>query len=550
MQIRFVALIFACLFAGLFALTTDTPSQAATTLPTKMNFQGRIANSTGSILANGTYNIRFKLWNLATGGAQQWSEDRLISAGNGVVVTNGQFSVQLGSVTTLPASVFTSNSLYFEVELPTPASATTGSPVWTEGAMTPRNQLATSAYAYNAETLDGIDSDAFAKIGSTNAFTAANSVDVSSANAFQVKNGSTNLFNVSTSGSIVTLGASDTTGAVLVLDVKTDPGDPGGGSATPGAMYYNSNSGKFRCYQVSAWTDCITAVSTTTLQDAYNNDASGVADITTSSSAKTFLFKAGNTFDSATLFGIQDAAGADLFVVDSTNDRVYVGDPTADAIGSVLVLDTKNTTGDPTGVAGAIYYNSFLAKFRCYEAGVWQSCSASPQASASTATQAMSAGVDTYLAGSAINLPAGGMQGPTGTNQDGTLITWRITMSKTNAGTAASTFTMRFGTAGTTADTSRCTFATGTATAAVDGAVVTITAYATAGGTATVLNCAGTLTHQLPATGFANTAIVQAYSTSASFNSTTASTKAGLSLSTGSASVITVQKVEVTAINL
>lgn len=208
MQIRFAALVLACMFAGLFALTFDTPSQAATTLPTKMNFQGRIANSTGAILANGTYNMRFRIWTAASGGTQQWSEDRLVSASQGVTVTNGQFSVQLGSITPLNASVFASNSLYFEVELPTPASATSSSPVWTEGAMTPRNQLATSAYAYNAETLDGIDSDSFAQLGAANIFggSATFSGANSSSKLLVQTNGAVDLFKADTSTSTVTIG--------------------------------------------------------------------------------------------------------------------------------------------------------------------------------------------------------------------------------------------------------------------------------------------------------------------------------------------------------
>jgi hypothetical protein len=320
MQIRFVALLFIGLFAGLFALTTDTTSQAATTLPTKMNFQGRITNNSGSILANGTYNMRFRIWNAASGGTQQWTEDRLVSASQGVTVTNGQFSVQLGSITALNASVFASNSLYFEVELPTPASATTSSPVWTEGAMTPRNQLATSAYAYNAETLDGIDGAAFAQLGQGNAFTGANTfsgtsgftntvdVNVSSTAALQVRNGATNLFSVNTSGSQVVVGTSDTTGTVLVLDTKTNAGDPTG---TNGAMYYNSSTNKFRCYQSGAWADCIAAGGSATLQDVYNNSGSP-ATITTTAAK-----------------GINIAAGAvptsDIFSVTNAGQGVTTG---------------------------------------------------------------------------------------------------------------------------------------------------------------------------------------------------------------------------------
>jgi hypothetical protein len=543
-----VAVLAAISFAGLFNATSSSTTHAVTSVPTLMNFQGRLTNSAGNILANGTYNMKFRIYNAVTSGTLQWNEDRLVSAGQGVTVTNGLFSVQLGSVSSLPASIFTSNSLYFEIELPTPATATSSSPSWTEGAMSPRNQLSTSAYAYNAETLDGIDSASFAQLGSANAFTAANSVNVASANAFQVKSGATNLLNIDSTNSIISIGASDATGAVLLLDSKTTSGDPTGASAVNGAMYYNTVNDRFRCFEAGSWGDCNTAFG---LQDVYDNEFTTPVGITTTSAAKTLLFKAGATFDAAALFDIQRASGVSLFTADSANDRVYIGDSVADAAGTVLILDTKNTTGDPTGVNGAMYYNSFYQKFRCFEGSVWQNCSASPQINSSTATQAVTAGTDTYLTGSSINLPPGGMQGPTGTNQDGTLITWRIYMTKTAAGLAASTFNIRFGTAGTTADTARCTaFGTGTPTAAIDGATVTITAYATAGGATTTLNCSGTLTHQLPATGFANTPMTQAYSTAASFSTTTVGTKAGISFNAGTSSIITIQKVEVTAVNL
>lgn len=208
MQIRFAALLIACLFAGLFALVSDYQASAATTLPTKMNFQGRITTNSGSALTNGTYNMRFKIWSAASGGTQQWSEDRLVSAAQGVTVTNGQFSVQLGSVTSLPASIFASDSLYFEVELPTPATATSSSPSWTEGAMTPRNQLATTAYAYNAETLDGIDGSSFAQLGASNIFSgSATFSGANSASKLLVQtNGAVDLFKADTSTSTVTIG--------------------------------------------------------------------------------------------------------------------------------------------------------------------------------------------------------------------------------------------------------------------------------------------------------------------------------------------------------
>ncbi len=75
---------------------------------------------------------------------------------------------------------------------------------------------------------------------------------------------------------------------------------------------------------------------------------------------------------------IQNGSGTKYFTVDTNNGLVQVGSATADGIGVLLLLDTKNTTGDPTGLNGAQYYNSFLNKFRCYQNGVWKDCVSEP----------------------------------------------------------------------------------------------------------------------------------------------------------------------------
>lgn len=147
------------------ALLSHTPASAVQTVPYKMNFQGRLTDASGTPKPDGTYNIRFRIYNAAS--AVVWTEDRLVSASQGVTVTNGLFTVQLGSVTPLDPTLFNSattnqGSMTLEVELPTPATATSSSPSWTEGAMTPRSPIATSAYAFNSDTIDGLDSTAFA----------------------------------------------------------------------------------------------------------------------------------------------------------------------------------------------------------------------------------------------------------------------------------------------------------------------------------------------------------------------------------------------------
>lgn len=83
------------------------------------------------------------------------------------------------------------------------------------------------------------------------------------------------------------------------------------------------------------------------------------------------------TTNSTTGFQILNASGTPQFVVDTTNARTYIGNPTADSTGALLVLDTKNSAGDPstTGLTGgAMYYNSNSNTFRCYENSAWYDC--------------------------------------------------------------------------------------------------------------------------------------------------------------------------------
>ncbi len=272
----------------------STPVHAAQTVPYKVNFQGRLTNASGTVLA-GTYDMQFKLYTAVTGGTLIWSETRTVVNSNAVTVTNGLFSVLIGEGTavagssaTLQAAITANTTMYMEVMV--------GSET-----LSPRSQFGSAAYAINADMIDGIDGASLAQIGVTNAWTAAQNITAASTNAFQVKNGSTNLFNVDTTASQVVVGTSDTTGALLVLDTKTSAGDPTG---TNGAMYYNSNTGKLRCYQNSAWADCITTV-TTTLQDAYDN-SSTPATITTSAAGKGIAIAAG-AIPTADLLSITNA---------------------------------------------------------------------------------------------------------------------------------------------------------------------------------------------------------------------------------------------------
>lgn len=456
---------------------------AVQTAPYKLHYQGSLSDSSGDPMPNGSYNMKFRLYSGATGGSAVWAEVRQTSSR--VVVTDGQFAVQLGDVTALSPSLFTTTSMYLEVELPTPATATcstTSCGAYSEGAMTPRQPMASAAYAMNADTLDGYDASSFIIASQNNTYTGQNlyknTTDSTSAFSVQSADGSplfaidtaagdiqlgrraasTNAtFGKTTTGARTDTGDTDTinsvryqTGSVagsltsvsvnvagllhanktFRLAVYTDGGDKPGNliaqsiegtlstgwntvaistSLAPNSHYwlaYMSNgsgaaynnmtydAGGTSCYVVHNYNNGYPSTmplcnATTqgfamygTFASASNSPmtikANGNVGIGTIDPSDTLtvggtgLFK--NNTDSLNAFRVQNAAAATLFAVDTTYSRIQIGSSTADGVAVALVLDTKNTSGDPTGVNGAMYYNSSAGKFRCYESGAWKDC--------------------------------------------------------------------------------------------------------------------------------------------------------------------------------
>lgn len=277
----FFAVPMASFVLACFAFSA--PAHAVQSIPYKMNFQGRLTNTSGVTLS-GNYDMQLKLYTAATGGSFVWGETRTAANGNAVTVTSGLFSVLIGEGTavtgtaaSLQAALAANQTLYLEM--------TVGTEV-----LSPRNQVGSAAYAFVADTLDGIDSSAFAQTSNNTTFTGTLGVSTTNAAAFTVAGGGTSLLTADTSNMLVKIGTADAAAQVLVLD--SNASDPGAGAlSTNGAMYYNSSSGKFRCYQAGAWGDCVTAVAT--LQSAYN--ASGTPATITTTAAKGVTIVAGAT---------------------------------------------------------------------------------------------------------------------------------------------------------------------------------------------------------------------------------------------------------------
>lgn len=149
----------------------------------------------------------------------------------------------------------------------------------------------------------------------------------------------------------------------------------------------------------------------------------------------------------------------------------------------------------------------------------------------------------TYITGSNILIPAGALQ-------VGTIFRWTFDITKTGAGTAASTYDIAFGTAGTTADTARVSFTKPAGTAVIDAGQVVITAVVRGPLSASgVVAGHFNMTHNLASTGHAIIPVVDVTTVSGAFD-VTAPTNIGLCLTGGASDNVTIQLVVAEAWNI
>lgn len=151
--------------------------------------------------------------------------------------------------------------------------------------------------------------------------------------------------------------------------------------------------------------------------------------------------------------------------------------------------------------------------------------------------QTPAATVRTNIAGGNLAIPNSGLK-------VGARIRWRFNMTKTAAGSAASTFDIAFGTTGTIADTARVSFTKPAGTAAVDEGYVCITATVRSVGAAGVVVGDFEMYHNLAATGHATIPCVNVNTVSAGFANNLIDTIISLNITTGAADAITIQTVQ------
>jgi len=127
-----VLLIFGFLFSV-------SKADAAVGINKQINFQGKLVDNNGLVVADNTYSVVFSLYSVSSGGTNVWTET------DSVTTKNGIFQVALGANTAFPGNVdFNSDSLYLGIK------------VGTDAEMTPRIRFTAVPYAFNAAALDGV----------------------------------------------------------------------------------------------------------------------------------------------------------------------------------------------------------------------------------------------------------------------------------------------------------------------------------------------------------------------------------------------------------
>jgi hypothetical protein len=130
---------------------------------------------------------------------------------------------------------------------------------------------------------------------------------------------------------------------------------------------------------------------------------------------------------------------------------------------SDILLDEQSGPATPGAGQGVMFFDSGASQFaQKNDAGLYQG----DVSRAAVASQAVGA-ADTYITSSGLVLPSWSMQA-------GMVLEWKISATKTAAGAAAPTYTIRIGPNQTTADTSRLAMVGPVQTAVVDEGILTV----------------------------------------------------------------------------
>lgn len=172
-----------------------SPALAATGINEQISFQGKVVNSDGTNVTNGSYTFVFRLYDVDTGGTHIWTESKSLT------VTDGIFQTNLGDTTTLPGSVdFNTDNIYLGINFNS------------DGEMSPRVRFTAAPYALNAAKVGGLtvtDTTGTLTIPNSETISFGGSFTTSASNDLTLTmSGATNV-TLPTTGTLITLAGTE-----------------------------------------------------------------------------------------------------------------------------------------------------------------------------------------------------------------------------------------------------------------------------------------------------------------------------------------------------
>ncbi|MBI5229822.1 MAG: hypothetical protein HY981_00780 [Candidatus Magasanikbacteria bacterium] len=159
-----VSFLFVFFIALLF-----TPATARAFNP-QITYQGKLTNSSGNEVSNGTYYLKATIYNALSSGTCIYTASSTTSGtcsaatSTPITVTNGIFSINLGdtssNLNSLSSTMFTTSSLYLGI------TVCTGMNSGCDSEMTPRKRLTAAVYAFEADYLGGVTTSTIGGTGS------------------------------------------------------------------------------------------------------------------------------------------------------------------------------------------------------------------------------------------------------------------------------------------------------------------------------------------------------------------------------------------------
>lgn len=304
--------VFASVFAVFTVFALSAPAFAATGINQELNYQGTLKDAAGNTVADGSYDMVFKLYTASSGGSPIWTGTYTAANGNAVTVTKGLFTVLLGSGTgnSLSGVNFNQDTLYL------------GITVGTDAEMTPRLRVGSAAYAFNAGAVNGLSFDP------AGSYSAGNVVFADAASALSA----TSSIYIDPSTGNIGIGTSTTPTALSVAGDITvsSTTDPSEGEIVfgnlGGAILYNSSD--FNIFNASLYTDAGRIVA----QGADDTQALGTRF---------------NKYDGTYFLGASDSASPDLlFINNGGQERARLTDAGHLGIGTTSPSQALSVAGN------------------------------------------------------------------------------------------------------------------------------------------------------------------------------------------------------------